>query len=904
MNLEELSFLNTSLWLVPLVLLAGLVGMGILGRNWRRKALADMKVVGSLLRQIQGELGQVAAEIRGLSPEDPEPYGRRVNDIQAKMDRARGRHAELNQRYVRLQEGARPVSAAGKLITVLIPTSWYRLQHVAGKLVQELQAEHSDLESTRMQAEGLTRLGWDTAQQARQTFLVQQESKQLFEKLHALGLHGEQYESINRQRRQIRERLDQIPVYFFSGDEEEVIRLAQREDVILTYSNIEAVKLELEQVITTGSEWETRLAETGQKVQSLSRAVNGAQRLVSSAAVVLNLSGFESQLAVLQSRTHDLQAFMDAPEVERLIEAVSQAEQAMSELREIQGQVGQSRQDLAVLKKASGQVKVGLQEAAAAKEALADHPTLPVDMSLSASQLLQLQRQSDELDVGARLLDPEAIPGDLEGTQLVVAKIQDLNSLLALVGQQHSDLVGILDDPAVKDFDSWLESVRQFIERLAPYAQENFAVEDRISGLPADLQEMEQVVITLRSSVEKLPIAESEIGGQLEARRVFIQDHGILSHRLANLQKGLAQLEQEERQAVNLTEDAHMALSQIAFLVRSNSFLAGAAGKSLPDLQNEVKRAGIALENREKGRIQDKARLAGAVTKRVQSAAIQWLVALGQEIQAQSQAITAVVAALDAIAALEEGAISEARNILSSLPAFPPDASLAQEGLPLVRLIPEFKQRSDFWQRCVGVRKAMLEIEAPVVRGHTQAAEARQQVHQALDTVSAWMAQRSSWPPSGVNLQDERAELNEIDQRWQALKSKPVSALLLVEQFGELSAGCRALRERVQARADQAAQEMSRAEEVEADLTELSTLWQNQWYAYRQDPALSGEIRTLLDEIEKTLKQIRGQYKRQNMDYEQVMSALKDLYRKVRFYQVELDAGHAVDAMGNIQRRR
>ncbi len=904
MNLEELSFLNTGLWLIPLVLLAGLVGIGILGRNWRQKALADMKTAGSLLRQIQGDLGQVTAAISGLSPEDPEPYGRRVNDIQGKIDQARGRHTEFNQRYVRLQEGARPISAVYKLITVLIPTSWYRLQREAGKLVGELQAEHSDLESARMQAEGLTHLGWDTAQQARQAFLVQQESKQLFEKLHALGLHGEQYESINRQRRQIREKLDQIPVYFFSGDEAEVINLAQREDVILTYSNIEAAKLELEQVISTGSEWETRLAAAGQKVQSLSRAVNGAQRLVSSAAGVLNLSGLESQLAVLQSRTHDLQAFMDAPEVERLPEAVSQAEQAMNELTEIQGQFGQLRQDLAALKRATGQVKVGLQEAAAAKEALADHSTLPVDMSRSDSELLQLQRESDELDAGDRLIDPEAIPVDLAKSLLVVTEIQDLISRLALVGQQHSELVGILDDPAVKDFDSWLESAHQLIERLESYAQENFAVEDRISGLPADLQEMEQAVNTLSSSVEKLPIAESEIGGQLESRSVFIQDQGILSQRLANLQKRLAQLEQEERQAVNLTEDAQMALSQIAFLVRSNSFLAGTAGKNLPDLQNEVKRAGIALENRDKGRIQDKARLAGAVTKRVQSAAIQWLVALGQEIQAQSQAIAAVVAALDTIATLEEGAISEARGLLSSLPAFPPDASLAQEGLPLVRLIPEFKQRSDFWQRCVGVRKAMLEIEAPVVRGHTQAAEAQQQVHQALDTASAWMAQRSSWPPSGVNLQDERVELSEIDQRWQALKSKPGNALLLVEQLGELSADYRALRERVQARADQAAQEMSRAEEVEADLAELSTLWQNQWYAYRQDPAVSGEIRTLLDEIEKTLKQIRGQYKRQNMEYEQVMSALKDLYRKVRFYQVELDAGHAVDAMGNIQRRR
>ena len=48
----------------------------------------------------------------------------------------------------------------------------------------------------------------------------------------------------------------------------------------------------------------------------------------------------------------------------------------------------------------------------------------------------------------------------------------------------------------------------------------------------------------------------------------------------------------------------------------------------------------------------------------------------------------------------------------------------------------------------------------------------------------------------------------------------------------------------------------------------------------------------------------RGQHERHTLDYSQVMAALKDLYRKVRFYQVALEAGHAVDALGNIQRRR
>jgi hypothetical protein len=54
----------------------------------------------------------------------------------------------------------------------------------------------------------------------RQVYLVV-ESKLLFEAARS-GLHGEQYESVNLQRSN-RERLDQIPVYFFSGDEVELL---------------------------------------------------------------------------------------------------------------------------------------------------------------------------------------------------------------------------------------------------------------------------------------------------------------------------------------------------------------------------------------------------------------------------------------------------------------------------------------------------------------------------------------------------------------------------------------------------------------------------------------------------------------------------------------------------------
>jgi septation ring formation regulator EzrA len=119
-----------------------------------------------------------------------------------------------------------------------------------------------------------------------------------------------------------------------------------------------------------------------------------------------------------------------------------------------------------------------------------------------------------------------------------------------------------------------------------------------------------------------------------------------------------------------------------------------------------------------------------------------------------------------------------------------------------------------------------------------------------------------------------------------------------------MSSNFSSLADKVRQSADRAAQEMAQAAEVEAELQELAQQWQNQWYAYRDEPEVSREIRSLLDGIESELNYIRREYKRKVTRYSQVMQSLKDLHRKVRFYQVALDADRALDVAGNIRRNR
>jgi len=52
------------------------------------------------------------------------------------------------------------------------------------------------------------------------------------------------------------------------------------------------------------------------------------------------------------------------------------------------------------------------------------------------------------------------------------------------------------------------------------------------------------------------------------------------------------------------------------------------------------------------------------------------------------------------------------------------------------------------------------------------------------------------------------------------------------------------------------------------------------------------------------LENIRRQYKQGVKNYSQVQQSLMMLDRKVKHYQVALDADRAIDAAGNVRRRR
>jgi len=88
--------------------------------------------------------------------------------------------------------------------------------------------------------------------------------------------------------------------------------------------------------------------------------------------------------------------------------------------------------------------------------------------------------------------------------------------------------------------------------------------------------------------------------------------------------------------------------------------------------------------------------------------------------------------------------------------------------------------------------------------------------------------------------------------------------------------------------------------EMEAQLEEMAQLWQNQWYAYRDNPVTGEEIRLLLNDVDKEHNQLKRRYRQGDLDYNEVVLELQELQRRLRSAQVSIDETHVIDLNGRI----
>jgi DNA repair exonuclease SbcCD ATPase subunit len=895
----ELTFWNSGVWLIPVILLATLGGLYLLVRYWRNRTQQDLKHNRSEMRGFQNRLRQILMTIQSYQGNGGEPYETRLVELQEQADEINARLAELERKNVASQEGMRQVAANRWQATVGGPFFWYQLR----RQVRGMADDRQEIATALEQAEGLqTAIGhlpWDVAQRARQVGELQQRVDALLEQIQSRGVQGEAIQSAASQAAQSRADLSQVPEAFYKADENALLEQVDQAAVIQVHGLLEKALPLLENLLSQLHTWEHQQSEAAAKVALMRQSLQSSGQALSEMLPGLDLSGMQSQLDQLQATAGDLQRSLDGLKVEHLPSVAAEATRVHKAAQDIEARSKVARQQLAELGDLLAELNGGLKQTATQLAALGTHSVRPVIWAQSRAQLTELSGQAKRVGPASQARTPEKLVQDVEAARRLSQQQKELYQHTQEVATHHEELVTLLASPGLNQGAVFRQQVQSLLAKVQEYAVENWARGDGVNRLPEELRYFDEGLQTVARDLQE-PVAESEISSRLDEARQLEQFQARLHERVEHIQARLGEIQQMEQQAQNQAAAMRAALNQAALLVSSNPFLEGLATGELGRLQKSLDLVENELENRQQGVVEKKAHNVEVLMGRAEQASQGWLDRLNKEIDGLKSTLARQVSELQGIAALDEQPVAEAQRLLSSPQSF---GASGFGGTSLARpdaIILELRRRSEYWQACKAGANALQDIAGPLLEAYQSAGQERQAARQLFSELNDWLRSSRGWPPTSVDLDTERQELERLDGQWNGLRQQRARAIQLVKQYAGLEGTYRSLSERVHLAGEKAADERQKMEGLESEIDEMMQAWEQLRQNYRENQVTAGEIRRLLGDVDNERNQLKRQARQDIRSYDQILQGLQSLNRRLRLAQVSIDENHVIDVNGRI----
>jgi DNA repair exonuclease SbcCD ATPase subunit len=895
----ELTFWNSGVWLIPVILLATLGVLYLLVRFWRGRTQQDLKHNRSETRGFQNRLRQILITIQSYQNDGGEPYAAHLVELQDQADEINARLADLERRNVASQEGMRQLAANRWQATVGAPFFWYQLQ----RSVRGMASDRKEIATALEQAEGLQtsleRLAWEVAKRARQVGELQLRVDALLEQIQARGVQGEAIQSAASQAGQSRTELAQVPAAFYKADEDALLQQADQASVIQVHSRLEKALPVLENLLGQLHTWEHQQSEAAAKVALMRQSLQSSGQALAETLPGLDLSEMQSQLDQLQATAGDLHNSLDGLKVEHLPTVASEATRVHKAAQDIEARSKVARQQLAELGDLLAELNGGLKQTSTQLAALGTHSVRPLIWAQSRAQLTELSGQAKRVGPASQARTPEKLAQDVEAARRLSQQQKELYQHTLEVATQHEELVTLLASPGLNQGAVFRQQVQSLLAKVQEYSTENWARGDGVNRLSEELRYFDEGLQTVTKDLQE-PVAETEIGTRLDEARQLEQFQARLRERVERIQKRLGEIQQMEQQAQDQSAAVRAALNQAALLVSSNPFLEGVATGELGRLQKSLEQVENELENRQQGVVEKKAHNVEVLVGRVEQAAQGWLDRLNKEIDGLKGTLARQVSELQGIAALEEQPVAEAQRLLSSPQSFGASGFGGTSLKRLDAIILELRRRSEYWQACKAGANALQDIAGPLLEAYQSAGQERQAARQLFSELTDWLRSSRGWPPVSVDLEVERQELDRLEGQWNGLRQQQARAIQLVKQYTGLEGAYRSLSERAQLAGERAADERQKVEGLDNEIDEMVQAWEQLRQTYRENQVTASEIRRLLGDVDNERNQLKRQARQQIGSYDQILQGLQSLNRRLRLAQVSIDENHVIDVNGRI----
>ncbi len=900
MSTGEFSLLASGVWLIPLAVLALVGGLFLAVRYWQNRVQHNLKTLRGNIRRVQGKRNEALYLLQEYTGEESEPFKSRVGTLQAQLQDDTRLLGGLERGLVRAQERSHALLATRWEATIGSPYEWYALYKQTERLMEDYQALAAAIEVVEEQLQGLNQLGWEIASRCRELRQLQVQANKVLDQLHTHNVQGEAMDKALRREERSRKALSQIPPYFFEGGEEEVLDQCDRETITRVYEIVVAQEPLLKDLVEKVTGWEQRYNQTAKNVNLLGQAVRDVDLALEQAPPTVNTAEVRQEFNPLKVISRTMSDTLSRLEIESMPEVIAESERVFKAVREMEASLKQAKRQAGELERILVVLSEGLRQLSSQFAALGTHARRPIAWEQSRSRLTNLSRQTSAIGPSKKPRTPQQIAEDLSIASRLAAEYKDLAALCQQASQAHSEILALLESPELRQAGEWSRSAYALAGKVQEYDPENWPKQDAVQTLAEDLQKWEEQYQALVPENQAEPVPEGRVQETLAGLRSLVELTGKLQERVGKIRTRLEEIQRVENSAAGQLDTLQLGLSQIGHLLRSNPVLGEVAAAELERLQSNLQQLAQELDQPLRGPVERKERLLSTFAGKVEQMANSWLDRFTKELDTQKKDLAARLTELEAIGDLDEPAIAEAHRLLADGQAFEGAAYGRKSRLSLNDLILELKRRSDYWQSSAANFRALEDLGDPLLETHAAASQNRQHAHEQLEDLVSWLRGAGGWPPTSLNFDPELSELAALDEQWRALKDQHLRAIALVQRLSDLSAKYYHLAERSRQKAERIASEQDHVDEIEAEVKEMVGLWQQQRQAYQANPAVSEEIRKLLDQVDSQVKTIQKLSKDGKKNYQQVAQDLETVRNRLRRSQVTIDDQHVIDLNGHM----
>jgi hypothetical protein len=903
--------ITTGIWLVAIILIAVIGGLYLLSRYLRNKALEEIKQFRAKWRRFQSHRREVEQSARSFSTDEPEPYRSRLKNLFTQLDQMNRQADHLERQYVILQQCASNLASRRWRTVLGAPLLWYLLHRDISHATKELEKTERTLDVASQVEQTMNQLGWEVAQQVKDTLEFQSKLRQSMDFLRERKLQGEEFENITRLEEQTRIALAQIPAYFSTGEEGEVLSKADTGSIALAHQTLDSVRPALARLLAQAQAWEKGYTETAEKVASMRGLLDNLERTFESLPSSLDVDPYRKQWDQLCVISKSLQGTLERMEIESMTLVAQEAVRTAQVAQEAGNRLKRARREVEILDDLLKGLSNGSKKLSLQLSVLGAQTVHPVAWSQSKEALNELNRKTDQLAaenapaVGQNRRTPDDVSQNLSLATQLSSQQKNLRRQISHIEETHRELLDLLASKELSQLSDWLQNARLLVKQASAYAPDNWGRNDAIAELPSEMETLAGAADRLILFNRSAPIPEAGIDARLNETRQLAETSRKLQERVEKTKSRLAGIKNVEELTRGRLEGAQSALNQIAAIFRGNPFLSDLAGQEVNRLLDQIQKSLDELFQSQRGAVEKKARQAAALVARIEQSANQWLDRLNQQIRIAVRDLSASLAELDAIAQVDEAPLEQARRLVSSSLSPGAEEHPGKPRFGLGEAIGELKKRSDYWQTCATATQALQEVRDSIFPVYQEACRLREQVQNALKgATSRARRMRNAWPPSFTTSDLEMQELEKLEEQWKALKASRVKAASLAAHLDKLSSRYRNLSERIDQNAARVSQEQLQVEKLELEIHDMAQYWENLMNAYSGNPAVTQEIDELLNSIDREQAEIRKDHRQGDLTYDQALQDLKSLHNRVRHFQAALDEERALEYGGAIRSRR